>query len=123
NEDAEMPDAMMQRVDDGLTVGDDLLDVVIQVEDPAQRLLGRRYVVPPRAEADDRRPDVAQVDAYALGSADLSGRELVSDEQIVGDPLHFAGVEQDRACPTRSRSRGIVPFRCRPWNRRCRASS
>ena len=51
DEDAEMPDRLVQRVDDGLTVGDDLVDVVVEVENPAERLLRRRDVVAPGAEA------------------------------------------------------------------------
>ena len=81
---------LVQRVDDGLAVGDDLVLVVVEVEDPVQRLLRRRDVVAPRAEHDDRRADVAQVDADAVGGADLARGELVADEQIVGDPLHLA---------------------------------
>ena len=34
-----------------------------------------------------------------LGRVDLARRELVADEQVVGDPLHLAGVEQHRAAP------------------------
>ena len=75
------------------------LDVVVKIEDPVQRLLRRGDVVAPGAEADDRRLDVAQIDAHALGRADLAGCELVADEQVVGDPLHLAGVQQHRAAP------------------------
>ena len=50
-EDAKMPDRLMQRVDDRLAVRDDLVDVVIEVEDPVERLLRRRDVVAPGAEA------------------------------------------------------------------------
>ena len=66
HEDAEMADRLVQRVDDGLPVGDDLVLVRVEVGDPAQRLLRRRDVVAPRAEHDDRRADVAQVDADAV---------------------------------------------------------
>ena len=40
NEDAEMTDRLVQRVDDGLAVGDDLAVLAVEVGDPAQRLLG-----------------------------------------------------------------------------------
>ena len=93
------PIAVMQRIDDRLPVGDDLAHVVVEVENPVQRLLRRGDVVAPGAEADDRRLDVAQIDAHAVGGADLAGRELVADEQVVGDPLHLAGVQQHRAAP------------------------
>ena len=65
HEDAEVADRLVQRVDDGLAVRDDLVLVLVEVGDPAQRLLRRRDVVAPRAEHDDRRADVAQVDAHA----------------------------------------------------------
>ena len=99
DEDAEMADRLVQGVDDGLAVGDDLVLVAVEVGDPAQRLLRRRDVVAPRAQHDDRRLDVAQVDADAVGGVDLACGELVADEEIVGDPLHLAGIEQDRAAP------------------------
>ena len=54
---------------------------------------------PSRAEHEDRRLDVSEIDAHPVGGADLPGRQLVADEQIVDDPLHLAGVEQDRAAP------------------------
>jgi hypothetical protein len=73
DEDAEVPDAVMQRVNDRLPVGDDLAHIVIEVENPVQGLLGRRDVVAPRAEADDRRLDVAQIDPDAVGRPDLAG--------------------------------------------------
>ena len=73
--------------------------LVIQIGDPAERLLRRGDVVAPGAEHDDRRADVAQVDARAVGGAQLAGGELVADEQVVGDPLHLLGVEQHRAAP------------------------
>src|SRR5208283_524935 len=59
DEDAEMPDRVVQRVDDGLTVGHDLVDVVVEVENPVERLLRRRDVVAPGTEANDRRLDVS----------------------------------------------------------------
>jgi hypothetical protein len=54
HEDAEVTDALMHGVDDGLPVGSDFVDVVVQVEDPSERLLGRRDVVAFRAERHDR---------------------------------------------------------------------
>ena len=62
DEDAEMTDGLVDRVDDRLAVGADLVDVVVEIENPAERLLRRRDVVALRAEHDDRRADVAQVD-------------------------------------------------------------
>ena len=88
----QVPDAMVQRVDDRLTVGDDLVDAVVEVENPVQGLLWRGDVVAPRAEDDDWRLDVSEVDPDPVRRADLPGRELVADEQIVDDPLDFAAV-------------------------------
>ena len=62
HEDAEMADGLVDRIDDGLAVGADLVDVLVEVENPAERLLRRRDVVALRAEHHDRRADVAQVD-------------------------------------------------------------
>ena len=54
---------------------------------------------PQEQKHDDRRLDVAKVDPEPVGGANLAGRKLVADEQVVDDPLHFAGVEQNRAAP------------------------
>ena len=49
-----------------------LVDIVIQVKNPAQRLLGWRNVVAMRAEHDDWRADAPQVDATAIGHLDVA---------------------------------------------------
>src|SRR5208283_604645 len=99
NENPQVPDAVVQRVDDRLTVGDDLVDTVVEVENPVQGLLWGGDVVAPGAEDDDRRLDVSEINPDAVRCADLPGRQSVADKQIVDDPLHFTGVEQDRAAP------------------------
>ena len=66
DEDAEMPNALMQAIDDRLAGFDDLVLVIIEVENPVERLLRRRDVVAPGAEHDDRRFDVAQVDTRTV---------------------------------------------------------
>ena len=99
NEDAEMADALMQAIDDGLPGRDDLVLVVVKIEDPAQGLLRRRDVVAPGTEHDDRRLDVAQIDPDAGRGSQFAGRELVADKQIVGDRLHLPGCQQHRAAP------------------------
>ena len=48
NEYAEVTDAFMDGVDDGLSVGSDIVDVLIKIENPSERLLGRRNA--PREE-------------------------------------------------------------------------
>src|SRR5207342_2234005 len=45
DKDAEVTDLVVDRVDDGLPVGADLVDIFIEVEDPIQRLLGWGDVV------------------------------------------------------------------------------
>jgi hypothetical protein len=47
DEDAEMPDALMQAIDDGLAGFDDLVLVIVEIENPMQCLLRRRDVVAP----------------------------------------------------------------------------
>ena len=89
----------MNGVDDGLTVGADLIDIVVEIEDPAERLLRRRDVVALRAEHDDRRADAAQIDRGAVGGLDPAGGEIVADEQFVDDELDFLGVEIDVPAP------------------------
>ena len=39
----------------------------------------------------------AQVDSHAVRAAQLAGGELVADEQLVSDRLHFLGIQQHRA--------------------------
>ena len=54
DEDPEVADAFVNRVNDRLAVGANFVDVVIEIEDPAQRLLRRRDVVALGAEHHDR---------------------------------------------------------------------
>ena len=54
DEDSEMADRFMDRVDDRLPVRTDVVDIVIEIEDPSQRLLRRRDVVALGAEHHDR---------------------------------------------------------------------
>ena len=93
DEDAEMSDALVQAIDDGLSGRDDLVLVIIEIKDPVKRLLRRRDVVAPGAEHDDRRLDIAQVDTQDVGAAQLARGELVADEELVGDRLHLLGVQ------------------------------
>ena len=99
DEDAQMAHALVHAVDDRLPVGADVLDARIEVGDPAQRLLRRGDVVALGAEDDDRRADLAQVDAHTVRGHELGRRQLVADEQVVDDVLHLLGVEQDMPAP------------------------
>ena len=90
---------LVDGVDDGLAPGADVVDAVVEVEDPVERLLRRGDVVALGAEDHDRRADRAQVDGGAVGGADVAGGEVVADEELVDDPLHLLGVERDVAAP------------------------
>ena len=54
HENAEMADAFVDRVDNRLPIGPDLVDVGIAIEDPVQRLLRRGDIVALGAEHHDR---------------------------------------------------------------------
>ena len=70
DENAEMADGIVQGVDNGLPVGTDLIDALVEVEYPVQGLLRWRDVVRLGAEDDDRRSDVVQIDARSVGGRD-----------------------------------------------------
>ena len=89
NEYSQMADGFVDRVDDGLSVGTDFIDVVIQIENPSERLLGRRDVVPFRTEHDDGRANVAQIDGRAIRCLDFTGGKFVADEQVVDNGSGF----------------------------------
>ena len=57
------------------------------------------------AEAENRRADVAQIDPHALAGGDLGGCQTITDEQLIGDPLHLFGVQVDMATHHVSNSR------------------
>ena len=99
DKDAEMSDQLMHGIDDGLPVGADVVDAAVKVEDPIERLRGRRNVVGLGAEHDDRRADATQIHALAVRRHNPGSRELVADEQLIGDELHLLGVEEDMPAP------------------------
>ena len=99
DEAAEMADALVQCVDDGLPARRQRLVIVIEVEDPPQCLLGWGDIVAPGAEDYDGRLDVAKINADIVGEEDLAACEFVADEQFVGNELHFGRVQQNRAAP------------------------
>src|SRR5262249_17091859 len=90
---------VVDSVDDGLPVGPDVVDVVIEIENPVQRLLGRGNVVSPGAEYHDGRAYIAKIDGDAVRGLDHSRCELVADEQLVDDELHLLRVQINVASP------------------------
>ena len=99
HEDAEMTDALVEAVYDGLPVCDQIVEVLVEIENPAERLLRRGDVVAERAEDDDRRLELAQIDARAFASGNLTFGQLVPDEQFVDDELDFIGVQENGRAP------------------------
>src|ERR1700690_257299 len=89
----------MNRVYDRLSVRTDIIDIVVEIEYPTQRLLRRRDVVTFRAEHHDWRADCAQVNDGPIGSPDHAGRELVADKQLVDDGLDLLSVQIDVPAP------------------------
>src|SRR5262249_50836637 len=98
-EDGEVTDARMDGVYDGLAVRANFVDVLVKVENPSERLLRRCDIVALRAEHDDGRADVAEVDRGSVRCLDSSRGEIVADEQLIDDELHLFGVEIDVASP------------------------
>src|ERR1051325_7252126 len=94
-----MADALVNRIDDGLPVRTDVVDIVVQVENPIERLRRRHDVVALGAEYDDRRADIAQVERRPVAGLDPAGSELVADEEFVDDELDFLGIEVHMAAP------------------------
>ena len=69
-------DTRVKALDDGLPVRLDLVDVLIEIENPAECLLGRRDVVTLRAEHHDGRANIAQIDRGAVRCLDLTCGKL-----------------------------------------------
>src|SRR5262245_46755660 len=77
----------------------DVVDMVVKIEDPSERLLGRRDVITFRTEHDDGRADVAQVYGAAVGGLDPAGGKIVADEQLIDNELDLAGIQVDVPAP------------------------
>ncbi len=99
DEDAEMADTLVNRVDDGMAGRHDLLVRAVAIGDPAERLLRQGDVVALRAEAEDRRADRREVGPPLVGQQDLGGGELVADEQLLDDEADLLDIEEDVATP------------------------
>src|SRR6185312_6071590 len=96
---AEMANGLVDRVDDRLAVIPDLVDIAVEIENPAQRLLRRGNVVALGAEHHDRGADLAEVDDLAVRSLDPAGREIIANEQFIDDELDLLGVQVDMPAP------------------------
>src|SRR5215468_2218724 len=94
-----MTDAFVDRVDDCLSAGADLVDILIQIENPAECLLRRRDIVALGAEYDDGGSNVAEVDRHAIAGLNSTCREIVADEQLVDNELDLLGVQIDVTTP------------------------
>ena len=123
DEDSQMADRIVDRVDDRLPMLADLVDILVKIENPSERLLRRRDVVALRAEHHDRRADVAQVDGGAVGGPDQAGRQLVADEQLINDELDFLRIQVDMAAPPALEAQIARRSPCRSWSRGCTAWS
>src|SRR5258705_2963202 len=94
-----MAGGLMHRIDDGLSVRSNLIDVIVQIENPTERLRRRRDVVALRAETDDRRPNIPKVHGRAVAGLDAAGRKVVADKQLIDDELDLFGIQIDMAAP------------------------
>src|SRR5947207_3464461 len=94
-----MSNRLVNRINDRLSVGPDLIDILVKVEDPVQRLLRRGDVVTLRAEHDDWGTNVAEIDDSPIRGLDASSRQMVADEKLVDNELDLLGVEIDVTAP------------------------
>ena len=111
DKDTQVTDAFVHAVDNGLAMRLDLLVVFVQIDDPAQGLRGRGNVVALRTEHDDRRVDVAQVDAGAVARDQFGCRKPVTDEQVIDNELDFLAVEVHMAAPPPLEAKVALGFR------------
>ena len=94
-----MADALVDGVDDRLSVGSDLVHIAIKIQHPPKRLLRRRDVVAFGTEHDDRRLDVTQIDYFAVGGFDPPCSEIVADKELIDNELDLLGIEVDVTAP------------------------
>ena len=74
-------------------------DALIVVEDPIKCLLRWCDVVSFGAKADDRGPDLTQIDADAIARDDLRCREFVAYEQVIDHVLQLFAAQQNEVAP------------------------
>src|SRR5215471_2186571 len=94
-----MADCLVDRVDDGLAIGPDFVEVFVEIQNPSQRLLRRSNIVALRAKYDDGRANVPQIDRGAVRRTNIPGRQIIANEQFIDDELDLFGIEIDMAAP------------------------
>src|SRR5208282_6349280 len=92
-------DLRVDAIDDRFSLRADVVDALVEIENPAQRLLRGADVVAERSEHDDRRRDVADVEQATVGGRDLVAHKLVADEMLVDEILDLLAVELDQVAP------------------------
>ena len=96
---ARCPIFLAYAIDDRSAGGADIVDVPIEIEDPAERLRRRTDVVLRRGEHDDRRGDAAKIKDRAIARLELIAGQLVADEEVVDQELQFVAVQLDEVAP------------------------
>ena len=99
DENPQMADAVMHRIDDALTAGLDFANAGIGVDDPVQGLGRRRNVVAVRREDDHRGAHIAQIDVQTTIQIDAATGQFVADEQVFDNPADFVFVHEIEAGP------------------------
>src|SRR5215475_2218171 len=94
-----MTDGFVDRVDDRLSERADLVDILIEIENPTERLRGRRDVVALGTEHNDGRANVAQVNGHAVPGLYSARREIVAYEQLIDNVLDFFSIHIDVTTP------------------------
>ena len=99
DEEGEMPDLVVQGVHDRPAGGADVVDVPIQIENPAECLRRRTDVVFRGGEHNDRRGDVADIEGRAIMRLQFVAGQLVADEEVVHQELQLVAVQCDEVAP------------------------
>ena len=97
HEDGQVPRGLVQAVENRLALLADLVDAVVVVENPVEGLLRGCDVVGLRAEAENRRLDVAHVEPDPVLCHKFCRRKLVADKEIVDHVLQLFAAEPHEA--------------------------
>ena len=118
DKDAEMADALVQRINDRLPIRDQIVDVIVKIEDPIERLLRRRDVVAERAEDDDRRLILRRSmrsPSRVRRSPPLASLFPTNNSSTMN---WISSALEEPESPTISRIRETVSPPCRHWRKR-----